>query len=90
MTYNTNPLSGAIYLANTSQSIIYNGTKVAGSVLAIDARMNTVTLNGNDAYGNITLPATQTNLGYLYNDAQTRFTFSSSVTGRLVWRYAFA
>lgn len=89
MTYNTNPLSGAIYLANTSQSIVYSGTKAAGSVLAIDARANRVTLNGNDVYSNITLPATQPNLGYLYNDAQTRFTFSSSVTGSLVWRYAF-
>lgn len=89
MTYNENPLSGAIYLASTSQSIIYNGTKAAGSVLAIDARTNSVTLNGNDVYSNITLPATQANLGYMYNDAQTRFTFSSSVTGSLVWRYAF-
>jgi len=89
MEYNDNPLSGAIYLASTSQSIVYSGTKTAGSVLAIDARTNSVTLNGNDVYSNITLPATQANLGYLYNDAQTRFTFSSSVTGSLVWRYAF-
>lgn len=88
MTYNTNPLSGAIYLASTSQSIVYNGTKAAGSVLAIDARTNSVTLNGNDVYSNVTLPATQTNLGYMYI-TQTRFSFSTTVTGSLVWRNAF-
>lgn len=89
MPYNTDPLTGAMYLAPTSQSITYNASKAAGSVLAIDARNNTVTLNGADAYSNIVLPNTQANFGTLYYGSVTRFTFSQSVTGSIVYRRAY-
>lgn len=77
------------YRAPASQSISYSATKPVGELLAIDGRTNSVTLNGNSAYGNITLPSTQSNLGYMPVPGQAQFRFSSAMTGSLVWRNAY-
>lgn len=87
-TYGIPTYGNAIYDASGYQTIAYNASKTAGVVLAIDGRTNSVTLNGSDDYGDITLPNTQVDLGYLY-PGNTRFTFSTAVTGSIVYRGAY-
>lgn len=83
------PKYGAVtYDGTGTQSFVYNASKATGVVLAIDGRTNSVTLNGNDDYGDIVLPNTQVDLGY-FHPGSTRFTFSTAVTGSLVSRGAY-
>lgn len=87
-TYGVPKYGEAIYDATGKQSFIYNASKAAGTMLVIDGRTNSVTLNGNDDYGDITLPDTQIDLGYLYPGV-TQFTFSTGVTGSIIYRGAY-
>lgn len=77
------------YDATGSQLITYAASKALGTTLVIDGRTNRVTLStGANAYGNITLPNTQPNLGYL-SPGDTRIRFNQSVTGTLLSRGAY-
>lgn len=76
------------YDATGSQIVTYNAAKAAGDVLAIDARTNSATVNGNDQYANIVLPNTQANFGVL-SPGLNRLTFNAATTGRFVFRGAY-
>jgi len=83
------PLYGeALYDGTGKQQIIYSASKPEDTMLMIDCRLNNVTLNGADDYKNITLPNTQAQLGYLY-PGSNRITFSTAVTGTIVYRGAY-
>lgn len=83
------PLYGtSTYDASGYQTIMYNASKNIEDQLVIDSRRNSVTVNGNNVYSSVTLPATQIDLGYLY-PGSNRFTFSQAVTGSIVHRGAY-
>lgn len=87
-TYGVPTYGNATYDASGYQTITYNANKAVNVTLMIDARANLVTVNGIDDYADITLPATQVDLGYLY-PGNTRFTFSQPITGQIVHRGAY-
>lgn len=87
-TYGTSLYGSVLYDGSGYQTIMYNASKSVNDTLAIDMRKNTVLVNNVDAYSNVSLPATQIDLGYLY-PGDTRFTFSQAVTGQIVYRGAY-
>jgi len=87
-TYAVPKYGNNVYNSTGTQTITYSASKESGSTLMIDFRTNAVTLNGVDAYANITLPDTQTTLGYLYPGVN-RFLFSENVNCTIVHRGAY-
>lgn len=88
-TYNVPKYNDAVYDASDErQTIRFNTSKTSSSTLLINCMNNSVTLNGNDDYADIVLPSTQSSLGFLHPGVN-RFSFSSAVTGRVVYRSAY-
>jgi hypothetical protein len=88
-TYNIPKYGQAIYDASDQPfRISYDVPKSSGPILAINFLNNSVTINGNDDYADVTIPATQTGFGYMF-PGSTRFTFSQNVVGSIEYRSAY-